>query len=409
MKPRKTRERLSAGEARRLAIAAQGLATPRPSAASLRDIRRTIARQGLLQIDSVNVLVRAHYMPLFSRLGAYDARLLDTEAYKGKRRRLFEYWAHEASLVPVEMHPLFRWRMEEAARGEGIYKELTRFAREKRAFVDGVLRQIRDRGALAASEIEGGGASTTGWWGWSEGKIAIEYLFWAGLVTTARREDAGFTRIYDLPERVLHGDVLAAPTPSAEDAQRELLRHAAAALGVATEADLRDYFRLPVAGCKARIAELVEEGALVPVSVEGWKPQAYLDASARIPRGIEASALLSPFDPLVWERSRAHRLFDFHYRIEIYTPAEKRQYGYYCLPFLHGDRIAGRLDLKADRAEGLLRVESAHGEGHIDKAKTAAAMANELRRMSAWLGLADVAVSRKGELAGALRAAMAQP
>lgn len=400
------RLRLSAGEARRLAIAAQGLAVRRPAEPTRRDVRRIIARQGFLQIDSVNVLVRAHYMPLFSRLGAYDTKLVDRDAYHGRRRQLFEYWAHEASLVPVALHPLLRWRMQAAERGEGIYKGLARFARERRSFVADVLRQIAQRGALPASEIEGGREGSKGWWGWSEAKVATEYLFWAGRLTTARREDAGFTRIYDLPERVLHADVLAAPTPEPDEAQRQLLRLAAAALGVATAGDLRSYFRLPAGDAAARIQELVETGELLPVTVEGWKQQAYLHKDARVPRQVGHAALISPFDPLVSERARAERLFDFHYRIEIYTPAEKRRYGYYCLPFLLGDRIAGRLDLKADRGSLLLRVEAAHCETCVRPEAAAEAMAAELKLMAAWLGLQRIIVEPRGELASSLRSAL---
>lgn len=399
------RRSLSAVEARRLAIAAQGLNVACDAPPSTRDIRATIARQGLLQIDSVNVLVRAHYMPLYSRHGAYDTATLDAEAYRGKRRRLFEYWAHEASLVPVEMHPLFRWRMADAERGEGIYGSIAEFARERRGFVEGVLKQIREDGPLAASGIAEGGQSTKGWWGWSEGKHAIEYLFWAGHVTTRRRETAGFTRIYDLPERVLHGDVLGLPTPPREAAQRALLMHASRVLGVATAADLRDYFRLPAGDCKSRIGELVELGALLPVTVEGWPQEAYLDPAARIPRKVAANALLSPFDPLVWFRSRAERLFDFSYRIEIYTPAEKRTFGYYCLPFLMDDRIAGRIDLKADRGGCCLAVEAAHAESDATPGEVAARLAPELTRMAGWLGLERITVAGKGNLAKALKQA----
>ena len=400
----RTRTSLSRAEARRLAICAQGLDGGRGGVADRRSIRSMVRELGLLQIDSVNVLVRAHFMPLFSRLGAYDQSLLTTDAYCAPaRKRLFEYWAHEACLIPIEMHPLFRWRMAAAERGEGIYQGLAKFARERKTLVDEVLAVVRDRGPLAASEIGLGAAGAAGWWGWSEAKMAIEFLFWAGQVTTLRRETAGFARIYDIPERALPGSVLAMPTPPPDAAQRALLRHAAGALGVATEIDLREYFRLPVAETKARLAELVEAGELVRVAVEGWDKPAFMPPDVKIPRKIETAALLSPFDPLLSERGRAERLFDFHYRIEIYTPAHKRQYGYYCLPFLLGDRIVARLDLKADRAEGTLRVESAHLEGHADAGKVAEAARAELARMAQWLGLDCVVVGGRGALTKALK------
>jgi uncharacterized protein len=399
------RTQLSSAEARRLAISAQGLGRPHPECAKKSDITKTVARLGLLQIDSVNILIRAHYMPLFSRLGAYDVADLERAAYVGKRRQFFEYWAHEASLVPVALQPNFRWRMDDARDGVGTYTGLAKFGRENQRAIAEVLAEIRDRGPLAASQINGSTTATSknsGWWGWSDAKRAVEWLFWSGHLTTARRDVAGFTRIYDLPERVLHADVVSAPTPDRATAQRALLRHASRALGLATAGDLRDYFRLPAADTPTRIAELVEAGGLIPVSVEGWQQQAYFDPEARIPRRVEATALLSPFDPLVWRRERAERLFNFHYRIEIYTPAAKRQFGYYCLPFVFGDRIAGRLDLKADRAARILRVEAAHVEANVDVGEATAAMAGELQRMARWLGLQGIKVARRGNAAAQL-------
>jgi hypothetical protein len=384
----RSRDTLSRAEARRLCLAAQGFAEPRPAAPGPRHLGRVTQRLHLLQIDSVNVFARAHTMPLFSRLGSYAAGDLERAAYGG-RRSLFEYWGHEASLVRLDLHPLFRWRMERAARGEGIYGELARFGRERADFVAAVLAQLEARGALSARELEEGGRSAGSWWGWSDGKRALEWLFWAGRVTTATRR--GFERVYDLPERVLPRAVLNAPTPTPDDAQRELLRLAARALGVASVRDLRDYFRLEVADTRARIAELVEAGELLPVAVEGWSAPAYLDPAARIPRRIEARALLSPFDPVVWERSRAERLFDFRYRIEIYTPAERREFGYYTLPFLLGDRIAARLDLKADRIARRLVVHSIHPEAWADPAALAPALAAELRLAAEWQGLSAIA------------------
>ena len=391
--PARKRDRLSLGQARRVALAAQGFGEARPDLPSRRHLLKATERLNLLQIDSVNVLVRAHYMPLFSRLGAYPSDLLDDAAYHRRRRVFFEYWGHEASLIRLELHPYFRWRMERAARGEGIYGGLATFGRERPDFIRSILRQVEERGPLSAGELENGGRSQGSWWGWSDGKRALEWLFWAGLVTTATRR--GFERVYDLPERVLPDAVAAAPTPSPEEAQRELLRRAARALGIASERCLRDYFRLDVADARLRLAELVEAGELLPVGVDGWREVAYLDPAARMPRRVEARALVSPFDPIVWERTRTERLFDFRYRIEIYTPAEKREFGYYCLPFILGDRIVARVDLKADRTAGRLIVHSVHPEASVAAQDIAPALAEELALMARWLGLTDITAPRE--------------
>lgn len=395
-------DKLSLAAARRIAIAAQGLADPRPQGpVDRRHLRRVLGRIGLLQIDSVNVLARAHYLPLFSRLGPYAPTLLDTAAW-GKPRSLFEYWAHEASLLPLETWPLLRWRMERADRLEGIYGGLARYMAERRGYAEAILERVAREGPLVASDIEGT-KGAGGWWGWSEAKHAMEWLFWAGHITTATRR--GFERLYDLPERVLPPAVLALPVPSAADAHRDLLRIAARALGVATASDLRDYFRLDPEDIKPRLPELVEAGELIPVAVEGWAKQAYVHVEARRPRRVAARALLAPFDPLVWERARTERLFGFRYRIEIYTPAEKRVFGYYVLPFLLGDRLVARLDLKADRAASALLVQAAHREAEAPP-ETAEALAAELRDMAAWLGLEKIAVKPSGELAPALSAVL---
>jgi uncharacterized protein YcaQ len=391
-------EKLSRAAARRVALAAQGFGEPRPTGTpDRRHLNRVIARTALFQIDSVSAVVRAHYMPLYSRLGAYPMDLLDGVS-AGRRRRLFEYWAHEASLLPVETYPLLRWRMARAEQGTGIYGGLARFHAERPEFVEDIFRQIEREGPLAASDIEGHKGSG-GWWGWSEAKQAFEWLFWAGRITTAERR--GFERVYDLPERVLPPHIVEAQVPSEADAQRELLRMSARALGVATLTDLRDYFRLSPGDAKARVPELVEAGELFPVSVEGWSQQAWLHRDARLPRRIAARALLAPFDPLVWERSRAERLFDFHYRIEIYTPAHKRQFGYYVLPFLLGERIVARIDVRADRAGRVLRVHSAHAEKNAP-GETAAELADELRSMAGWLGMERIEVVPAGDLGAAL-------
>ncbi len=357
----------------------------------------------MIQIDSVNVLVRTHYLPAFSRLGAYPREHLETEAW-GRRPSLFEYWGHEASLMPVAMQPLMRWRMAEAMDGQGVWKSLARFARERRAYVDKVLARIHDEGPLTGGDFADGVKRTPGWWEWSDGKRALEWLFWSGQITTRTRR--GFERVYDLTERVLPPAVANAPTPADEDAHRALLTIAARAMGVATEADLRDYFRMPVAATKARLADLVEAGELEPVSVEGWRQPAYLWPGARTPRRGRASALLSPFDNLIWARERTERLFGARIRLEIYTPAPKREHGYYVLAFLQGEAITARVDLKADRQAGLLRVQAAHLEPGGTATEVAPALAAELRLMAGWLDLGDVVVALKGDLAGVLAAVL---
>ncbi|MBK1838215.1 YcaQ family DNA glycosylase [Azospirillum sp. YIM B02556] len=407
---------LSLREARRIAIAAQGFPNTPPQdlrAADIlatdplaadpveaRHVRRLIGRLGLVQIDSVNVLVRSHYLPLFSRLGHYEPALLDRLAYGGKRRALFEYWGHEASLIPVEQQPLFRWRMARAERGEGTYGELARFAAERRPYIDSVLAEVAARGPLGASELSEAGRGAGGWWGWSDGKRALEFLFWAGRVTTAGRR--GFERLYDLTERVLPAAVLDTPTPSEDEAQRALLRIAARAHGVATERDLRDYHRLDLADARLRIAELVEAGELLPVAVEGWDRPAYVTPDLRVPRKAPARALLSPFDSLIWERQRTERLFGARIRLEIYTPAHKREHGYYVLPFLMDERIAARVDLKSDRKAATLLVQAAHAEPHARPDAVAPPLAAELRRLAGWLGLERVTMAGGGDLAPAL-------
>jgi uncharacterized protein YcaQ len=351
-----------------------------------------LERLGLVQIDSVNVLARAHTVPFFSRLGPYDPSLLDRLAYAGRKRMLFEYWGHEASLIRLDLHPLFRWRMAEARAGRGIYGGLRRFAEEKRDFIDEVLREIERRGPVTAGELEVAGDAARkgpgGWWGWSDAKRAVEWLFWAGFLTTKTRR--GFARVYDLTERVLPAEVLSAPTPKPAEAHRGLVRIAARALGVATEPDLRDYFRLDPDASKTAVAALVEAGELHPVSVAGWKAPAYVHPEAAMPRRSPARALVSPFDPIVWERDRTERLFGFRYRIGIYTPAHKREFGYYPLPFVMGDRIAARVDLKADRATSRLLVQSIHLEPGGAGDEVRSALEEEFTEMARWLGLTSV-------------------
>lgn len=399
---------LSAAEARRVALAAQGFADRAPaSTADHRHLARVLDRVSAFQIDAVNVLVRSHYLPAFSRLGAYRPELLERAAWGPRaRRRLFEYWGHEASLMPVALQPLLRWRMADARRGEGMYGGLARFGRERADFVASILREVERHGPLGAGELEQAGPRGGPWWGWSDGKSALEWLFWAGLVTVAGRR--GFERLYDLPERVLPADVAGAPTPAREDAQRALVSLAAKAHGVASERDLRDYFRLKPEVARARIAELVEAGGLLPARVEGWSQDAYLHPEARAPRRIRASALLSPFDSLVWERDRTERLFGFRYRLALYTPAEKREHGYYVLPFLHGDRLVARVDLKSDRQARTLRVPAAFAEPGLVAPEAVTALAAALRTLSGWLGLGEVTVGTRGDLAGPLAAELGQ-
>jgi hypothetical protein len=333
-------DRISLPQARRIALAAQGFGRKRPEGVTRRHAAATVARLGLHQIDSVNVLVRAHYLPAFSRLGPYDRSLIDRAAWGPKReRRLFEYWAHEASLLPLEMHPLLRWRMASAERGEIGWGSLKAYAGERRGEANAILERIRAEGPLAASDFEEG-RGRSGWWEWGDTKRALEWLFWAGLITTATRRRS-FERVYDLTERVVPAAILALPTPKEADSKRGLVAKAAEALGIATETELRDYFRLKPDAARRAVAELVEEGVLLRVGVEGWARPAYLHREARRPRRIRGQALLAPFDPLVWERDRTERLFGFRYRIEIYTPAEKRVHAL-LRPSLPAGRGTGR-------------------------------------------------------------------
>jgi uncharacterized protein YcaQ len=399
-------EQISAQEARRIALAAQGFAEARPAAPSRRHLLKTIERLGVLQIDSVNVVSRTHYLPLFSRLGAYPRPMLEDLAW-GRKPALVEYWAHEASLMPAASHPLFRWRMDDARAGVGTWKGIARFLRTHGDFIERVLAEIEARGPMPASELNLGAKGAQGWWGWSEGKRALECLFWTGDLTAATRRGT-FERVYGITEKTLPPAVLDAPTPDREDAQRQLVRMAARAQGVATERDLRDYFRMGVAETKARIAELVEAGELTPVTVKGWGQPAWLDPAARRPRRVKAHALLSPFDNLIWFRERTERLFGIRVRLEIYTPAHKRVHGYYVLPFLQGEAVTARVDLKAERKKGVLVVQSAHAEPDAD-AQTAGLLAGELRLMAGWLGLDRVEVQPKGDLAHRLASALKSP
>ena len=400
---------LSQARARRIALAAQGfgMATRARPPSTVRALDRVLACTQLIQIDSVNVLARAHYLPVYSRLGPYPQSLLDRAATptRAKPARLFEYWAHEASYLPVELQPYLRFRMARAR--TDAWGGVRRLAAQRPDLIRRVKAEIDERGPITARELQPDGqVDRSGWgWNWSSVKTACEWLFFTGEVCVAGRTSS-FERRYARPEQVLPAQVLARPTPTDADAVRVLVERAARAHGVASAACLRDYFRLGLAEAATAIDELVEAGTLLPVSVEGWKRPAYLHRDApRRPR-IDVATLLSPFDPLIWERARTQVLFDFSYRLEIYVPAHKRVHGYYVLPFLLGDQLVARVDLKADRAGGTLRVLAAHPEPAAPE-HTAAALALELRRLGDWLGLDDVAVADRGELAAALAGELA--
>ena len=403
--------RLTALGARRIALAAQGFGRrrfgeggPEPTSARLSAL---VQRLGLLQLDSVNVFQRAHYMPVFSRLGPYDPAVLDRLAghTAGRlNRRLVEYWAHEASLVPLSTRPLLRWRMADLGSAWG---SMQRILEENPRLVADTLALVEAAGPIRAGDtgFSRGTPAAGQMWNWHAGKVALEHLFYTGQIVAARR--INFERLYDLPERVLPAELLAAPTPSREDAQRELVRISARALGVATEPDIGDYFRLPRADSKARVAELVALGELQAVQVRGWEAPAYLWHEAPRPRPIRGRALLSPFDPLVWFRPRAQRLFGFHYRIEIYVPAAERVHGYYVLPFLLDEALVARVDLKSDRQAGVLRVQGAFAEPEVNLGRVAAELAGELETCAAWLGLeGGVEVTGRGDLSPALADAL---
>jgi hypothetical protein len=396
---------LSAAEARRVALAAQGFARARPTGrVDRRHVRRLLGDIGLVQIDSVNVLVRSQELPLFARLGPHDRSLLPAMTDAAE---LFEYWAHEASHLPMTAYPLFRWRMDDA---EGhAWKGVVRMQREHPGFIEQVLATVAERGPVVAGDLRTRTGPKGTWWDWDHGKLALEWLFWSGRLT-ARRRMSDFARVYDLADRVIPREVRSSPVPSRKEAHRELLMRAAAHHGVATAKDLADYHRLSLTECGPLLTELVEDGRLLEADVEGWgadrRSVAYLHPEATMPRRVDARALLSPFDPVVWERSRAERLFGFRYRIEIYTPQAKRVHGYYVLPFLLGDRLVGRVDLKADRARSVLVVQSAWHEPGCDTPEVVEELAAELAVMARWLGLARVEVTGRGDLGPALRRAV---
>jgi hypothetical protein len=383
--------RLSKDQAARITLGAQGLTAARPAGrVDVRHFRRTLARMGLLQLDSVNVLARSHYLPVFSRLGAYDVGRFDR--WTARSGELFEYWGHMASLLPVEDHPLFRWRMEAIE----PWRQIKEIERRRPGYVEAVYREVRERGPLTVADLSDGGERTGSWWGYAPGKIALEWLFDSGRLTAYR--NGSFTRFYDLPQRVIDPGILCAEAVPREAAYRVLLERSARYHGVGTAADLLDYYRLRGPLALKTLAALAAAGDLERVEVDGWKGPVYLHPEATMPRR-SGTALLSPFDPLVWNRDRVERIFDFFYRIEIYVPAPKRIHGYYVLPFLMDGRLVGRVDLKADRAAGSLLVRGSFAEPDVDRVAVAGALAAELVEMASWLGLATVAVERNGDLA----------
>ncbi|MDJ0926001.1 MAG: crosslink repair DNA glycosylase YcaQ family protein [Acidimicrobiia bacterium] len=388
--------KLSNSQARRIALAAQGFADPRPRGrVDRRHFRRVIDRIGLLQLDSVNVLQRSHYLPMWSRLGPYSIDALDE--FTARSGEMFEYWGHVASLLPVNLHRLLRWRMEAAEPGPRTGAMLE----DHPDYLEAVLAEISEHGPLTVSELSDPGTRTGPWWGHGKGKIALDWLFSVGEITAYR--NSNFGRLYDLPERVIAPEHLNSPTPSKEEAYRELLLLSAKHHGVGSAADLGDYYRLHMPTVRKILKDMVAAGDLEEAIVEGWQHEAYLHTKAKKPRRIEANALLSPFDPVVWERDRTERLFEFFYRLEIYVPKPDRVYGYYVLPFLMDDALVARVDLKSDRKNGVLRVLGSYHEPDVDAAEVAERLSIELRAMGSWLGLGDVAIESRGNLAGALR------
>ena len=373
---------LSIADARALALAAQGFDTARPKTkATQRHVDALISRLGVIQIDSVNVLVRSQELPLFSRLGNHNRNAIPKAT---EQQKIFEYWGHEAAHLPVEIHPLFRWKMEAGRLGKAKHWGLTSFYDDNKAFVRRMLKHIEKNGPTTSRELSTRTEKKGTWWDWDEAKVALEYLFLTGqLMSRGRGTD--FARIYDTPERVLTPKILNAPTPSEHDARKQLLVRSAIAQGVATASDLADYYRQKPTTVKPLITELVEEGELRVVAVDGWTEKAFVHRGAKLPKQLHATALLSPFDSLVWCRPRNERLFNFHYRIEIYTPKEKRKFGYYVLPFMMNGEMVGRVDLKADRANLKLLVHSVHTEKGIKRSDINDALNNELHTMASWL------------------------
>ena len=394
---------ISLGAARRATVSSLGLArSARPRGrVDLRHIDRVMRSLGILQIDSVNVVERAHQLVLFSRLGPYDTELL----WRSFRdRRLFEYWGHEASILPSETWPLWQHRMTEFATSTP-WKRARQLMEEEPGYVEAVLAEVGERGPLIAADLDDPGEKRGPWWGWAKGKVALEWLFATGRVTTTDRRN-NFTRYYDVPERVIPDAHRDAPPVSRGEALRELVVRAARSFSVGTAKDLADYYRLPITEARATVADLAQEGLLEQVEVEGWRDPGFVHPEATFPNRVRAQALVCPFDPLIWFRERTERLFDFHYRIEIYVPEPKRVYGYYVFPLLIDDRLVARVDLKADRKADVLRVPGAFLEPGHDPDRAIPALVAELADMATWLGMSDIAVGDRGDLAAPLATAI---
>ncbi|MEX1126703.1 MAG: crosslink repair DNA glycosylase YcaQ family protein [Acidimicrobiia bacterium] len=387
--------RISIDHARRYALAAQGFTEPRPTGrVDVRHFRRVLDRVLVIQLDSVNVFSRTHYLPFFSRLGGYDRAALDQWFWRSGE--MFEYWGHMASVLPVGDHRLFRWRME---RGY-IWDRAEQLVADRPGYLEAVFEQVRDRGPLQTSDLDDPGEkdrTSNPMWNWSHGKVALEMLFVQGKISAADRRN--FVRMYDLAERVIPEVHLEAPAVPQEEAQSDLLERSALALGVGTADDVADYYRIRMPQARPLLKRLVAEGRLVEVEVRGWDRPALLHPDARLPRSVEGRAVLSPFDNLIWYRDRVERIWDFFYRIEIYVPEPKRVHGYYVLPFLLDGDLVGRVDLKTDRKAGALLVRGAFAEPGVDLVRVGRELREELEAVAAWLGLGKVDVSRNGDLA----------
>ena len=383
--------------ARRIALGAQGFTTPRPAGrVDVRHFRRVLDLNSVVQLDSVNVSARAHYLPFFSRLGPYDAPRLDDWLWRSREN--FEYVGHEASVMPLRVHRLLRHKMT----GVHPWGGVQRVADEHPGYIEEVLREVAEDGPLSVSDLADAGSRGGSWWGWNLGRVALDWLYLKGDLAVHHR-NGQFSLVFDLHDRVIPPEVVAEPDPRRDQALRELLLLGARAHGIGTARDLADHFRVNIREARPLLAELAASGELQEVHVDGWRDLAYLHPEATTPRRVNARALLSPFDPVVWFRERAERLFDFHYRIEIYVPKAKRRYGYYVLPFLLGDTIAARVDLKSDRKAGVLRVLGAFAEDRVDHVHVARELAEELTTFASWQGLGDVSVANHGDLAVALR------
>jgi uncharacterized protein YcaQ len=383
--------KLTQEQARRAALGAQGLYRPVPAGrVDRRHFRRLFGDIGLLQLDSVNVLERSHYLPVFARLGEYGKD--DLHRYTVDSGEIFEYWGHEASLLPLELYPYFRHRMA----AHRPWRRVQALLAEHPGYVDTVYDEVVARGPLTVGDLAEPGRRKGNWWGWGNGKVALEWLFGTGRLAAYRT--ANFTRVYDLPERVIAPRFLQAEAVPRAEAYRHLLALAARHHAVGTAADLADYYRLHLPTARPILAAMAEQGELVEVDVAGWKGPVYADPDLTLPRRSPRSALLSPFDPVVWARERAERLFGFHYRIEIYVPEPKRVYGYYVLPYLLDGELVARVDLKTDRRSGVLRVPGAYAEDGRDRTRIGRALRRDLEALAGWLGMSAIVGPGKGDL-----------